>query len=225
MKYIFLLSILFVAKLTAAQQTCEMKFLLISVDSLEGTTDTMFIDIAQTAKKFAINYRLNELQERFVLDSLAQKVVELTNEEDEKTAFITDLKDDDIYGLTTAFDVIDQEMLESEEYRLLADKKTIQGWDCRKIEFLDEGVVFGSGWLAMGLYIGYTTETGFFPTKEGSIIEYLITDDEMGGSLSLKLIKSSKTIANPVKAFSLEVPAGYELDTMEDDYYDDEEEE
>lgn len=42
--------------------------------------------------------------------------------------------------------------------------------------------------------------------------------------MTLKLLKSSKTIANPAIAFSLEVPSGYELDTMDEDYYDDEEE-
>ncbi|MES2554545.1 MAG: hypothetical protein V4604_00260 [Bacteroidota bacterium] len=226
MKTIFLLPILFVAQLTTAQQTCEMQFQLISNEPSEGTIDTMFIDLAQTRNKFALNYRFEEMEERFVLDSTAKKVVELANEDGEKIAFVNDLGMDDGYGFTTAYDILNQEMLSKDQYRLLTDKKTIQGWDCRKIELLEvDGSTLGAAWVALGLHIGYQSDAGFFYLKEGTIIEYSLTDNETKGSLSLKLIKSSKTIANPAKTFSLEIPAGYELDTMEDDYYDDEEEE
>ncbi|ASS48372.1 MAG: hypothetical protein A3D31_08590 [Candidatus Fluviicola riflensis] len=221
MKSIFLLTILFITQLAVAQQTCEMQFRLIANDPSEAVADTMDIEIAQTRKKFAVNYRIEEIQERFVLDSVALKVIELTNVDEEKVAFIADLSKDEGYGFTSAYEIVEQEMIEQDEYRLLADKKNIQGWDCRKIELLDEGVVFGSGWVVMGLHLGLGKETGFFFIKEGAIIEYLLEDEEDGSSFSLKLIKSSKTITNPAKAFSLEIPAGYELES----YYDDEEEE
>lgn len=222
MKTIFLLPILFVINFANAQQTCELKFQVISTDSLES--DTIFIEIAQTGKKFAVNYTEGDVHERLVVDSTARKIVELTDEDDEKLAFVYDLSDEEVDGNTLAFAIVYQGLLEKEDYRLTSDKKTIQGWNCQKIEFLDEGVVYASGWVALGLHIGFSAEAGFFATKEGSVIEYFVPDDEGDGSISTKLVKSSKTIANPAKVFSLEIPAGYELDTMEDDYYDDGEE-
>ena len=228
MKTIFLLTIITFSQLAYAQQTCEMQFHLIMVENPEGDPDTVFIDLAQTRKKVALNFRDSEMQERFVLDSTLRKVVELTNEDGEKTAFLSDLEEspeDELFGLTTAYEVLTTELLESDEYRLKSDKKTIQGWNCQQIELLDEGVVYGTGWLALGLHIGIEKESGFFAAAEGTLIEFMLKDEELGYSLTLKLVKSSKTIANPAVAFSMEVPAGYELDTMEDDYYDDEEEE
>ncbi|HLP56287.1 MAG TPA: hypothetical protein VK151_14720 [Fluviicola sp.] len=220
MKYLLLLAILSLVNLAIAQKTGEFKFQIIADDGESPTADTLVVEIAQTKKKFAINYYVEDVYERLVVDSIAQKVVELTNEDGEKTAFVADLSLDEGYGFTTAYDIVEQEMLEEGEYRLLTEKKTIQGWECKKIEFLDEGKVFGSGWLAPGLHIGYSADGGFFHTKEGTVLEYTIKDDEEGGSLTMKLIKSSKTITDPAKAFSLEVPAGYTIDTMEDDYYD-----
>jgi len=228
MKYLFLLTILSFSKIVFGQQTCEMKFELITAESGDSKADTIVIEIAQASKKFALNFRLNnEIQERFVMDSVARKVVELSREEDEKLAYLSDLEDspdDELYGYTTAYEIATNEVLDPEEYRMIAEKKTILGWNCQKVEFLEEGSVIGTGWIALGLFVGIEKETGFFATDEGTIIEYSFVDKESGGFMTLKLLKSSKTIANPAVAFSLEVPAGYELDTMEDDYYDDEEE-
>ncbi|MDH4471131.1 MAG: hypothetical protein QE487_00905 [Fluviicola sp.] len=224
MKYILLLPILFFANLASAQQTGEFEFQMILHDSVNATSDTVFIDIAQTTKKFAVNYREGKLEDRFVIDSVVQKVVELTNDSGEKIALVADLSKDEHFGITEAQYLAGEDMIEEENYRLTAEKKNIQGWDCQKIEFLFNGEVFGSGWVALGLYIGYGTEDAVFKVKEGTAIEQLMSDDK-GFSLIVKLIKSSKTIANPTKAFSLEIPTGYELETNEDDYYDDEEEE
>lgn len=227
MKNIFLLTIIAFSKFAFSQQTCEMQFHLIMVETPDSEPDTAFIDLAQTRKKVALNFRDAELEERFVLDSTLRKVVELTTEDGEKTAFLSDIEEsteDEMFGFTTAYDVLTTELLESEEYRLKPDKKTIQGWNCQQIEFLDEGVVYGTGWVALGLHIGIEKESGFFAVAEGSLIEFTLKDDELGSSLTLKLVKSAKTIANPAVAFSMEVPAGYELDTLEEYYYDDEEE-
>lgn len=227
MKTIFLLTIIAFAQLSYAQQTCELQFHLIMVENSEGDPDTAFIDLAQTRKKVALNFSDSEIQERFVLDSTLRKVVELTNEDGEKTAFLSDLEespDDELFGLTTAYEILTTELLESGDYRLKPEKKTIQGWNCQQIEFLDEGVVYGTGWVALGLHIGIEKESGFFASPEGTLLEFSLKDDDLGYSLTLKLVKSSKSIANPAVAFSMEVPAGYEVDTLEEHYYDEEEE-
>jgi hypothetical protein len=224
MKYILLLPILFFANFTSAQQTCEFEFQMILNDSVNATSDTVFIYIAQTNKKFAVNYREGKLEDRFVIDSVAQKVVELMNDSGEKIALVADLSKDERFGITEAHYLAREDMMiEEENYRMTTEKNIIQGWDCQKIEFLFNGEVFGSGWVALGLNIGYGAEAAVFKVKEGTAIEQFMSD-ERGFSLTLKLIKSSKTIANPTKAFSLEIPSGYELETNEDDYYDDEEE-
>jgi hypothetical protein len=228
MKHLFLFTILSISNIVIGQQTCEMQFELITAESGDSKADTIYIDLAQTSKKFALNFRLNtEIQERFVIDSVARKVVELTREEDKKLAYLSDLEDspdDELYGYTTAYEIATNDVLDPEEYRLISEKKTLFGWNCQKVEFLEEGSVIGTGWIALGLFIGIEKETGFFATDEGTIVEYSFVDKESGGFMTLKLLKSSKTIANPAVAFSLEVPSGYELDTMDEDYYDDEEE-
>ncbi|HLP56285.1 MAG TPA: hypothetical protein VK151_14710 [Fluviicola sp.] len=229
MKYLFLLPLLFVAQLALAQQTCEMKFQMVTRDSV-GLSDTIFFDVAQTTKKIVVEYREGIVYERFVVDSIAAKVLELTSESDQKLAYEYDMQNDEFYGSTLAFAIVNQDFLEPERYRLLSDKKVVQGWNCQKIEFLQDGVAYASGWLALGLSIGYKSNTGFFRAKEGSVIEYTVPDNGSGKSITMKLVKSSKTIANPAKVFSLEIPEGYTLGTMDDyydyyyDYYDDEEE-
>jgi len=207
-----------------AQQTGIFDFQLINTES--GISDTMNIHISQTSKKFAANFSGHGLTERFVLDSIAGKVVELIDNGESQFVFVTPIPYQpkyDIfgYGHTNVSELIMNEISDDEMYVLLDDEKTIHGWDCRKVNLLREGKVIGSGWVAMGLYIGFTTDFGFFGLYEGTIIELTVKENGVVVS-EMKLMNSTKTIANQTKEFSLEIPEGYEL--YEDDLdYDDEE--
>lgn len=208
MKWLLLLPVLLAIKFANAQKTCELTFHIIVYDSTREIGDTLFIDIAQTNKKFAIDIREYDLEERFVMDSIAMKAVELTNKFGVKKALVADLSKDERYGFTTAYDIAEERMMGDHSYRVLAEKKTIYGWNCQKIELLDHSNVIGSGWMVPGFYIGYR-EAGSFRIREGSVIEYVMHYD--WGSISLELVNYSKNIKNPLKAFSLIIPDGYQL--------------
>jgi len=223
MKNRIIFALLILSVHSFAQQTGTFDFQLIVPN--EDGIDTMTIHIAQTSKKFAANFSGDGVIERFVLDSIAGQVVELIDEDGDREAYVTSLsslsEDDDLtYGYTTVSDFILGDIASKEDYTLLSDKKVIQGWDCRKVNLLEDGKVVGIAWVAMGLYIGFSNEVGFFRIPEGTIVELIVKENGVVSG-EMKLIQSKKTIANSAVEFSLAIPDGYEL-YDDEEYYDEE---
>ena len=223
MKNALFITLLSLTVQSFAQQTGTFDFQFINTES--GVVDTMKVHIAQTTKKFAVHFSDGEIKERFVLDSIAGQVLELIDDGDTKDAFVTELasadEDGDYpFGFAFISELIMGDIATNEDYTLLADKKVIQGWECRKVNLLEEGKVVGTGWVAMGLFIGISNDSGFFRLLEGTLVELTVKEEGIVVG-EMKLIQSKKTIANPTVEFSLAIPDGYEL-YDDEEYYDEE---
>lgn len=223
-KYLFSLITLCSALSLNAQQYA-FDFLMIST-SPEGA-DTLTLHFARMPKKMAARLSFPGTSESFIIDSTESKIVELISTEDGKEAFVSYLKADqeeEEYGFTGLYDFLTMEIAEESEYKLLAEKKNIQGFECRKINILENGTVFGTAWVASGIHFGLTGETGFFLTPKGTIIELELKDGEQ--SMSLRCTGARRNNAVSLSDFSTVIPADYEVyDESELEYYDDEESE
>lgn len=213
MKYFFLLPFIFVLKLATAQQTGTFRFLEIKTYPDEGS-DTLIIDVAQTKGKFRISCEWGDgSMEYFILDSSTQKALELTELDEGKTAYFRPLdgKTSIIYAATTAGGLATMFEQFWIKYNLLEEYKTINELKCQKIAILDKGNVIGTGWVALGLHIGYANDCGFYYVKEGTLIEYSKQDENGWFKNSLQMVSSSNTVTNPQKLFSQTIPQGYKL--------------
>lgn len=178
-------------------------------------TDTLFFTIYATPDKIALDGKIESgMNEHVVIDLKQKKVLELLDDEEGNEAYESSWEesfDEEVLMMSEIAEFLVMGAAPKETYKILPDKKNIQGIACQKFVFLneDDGSEMATGWFAPGLHIKLCEGVVFMELEEGVIINMQSSSEE--GLFVFELAAYKKTIDNPTAAFSLVIPEGYEL--------------
>ena len=156
-----------------------------------------------------------------IVDSVAGKGLLLEDEGPEKKlALLYSLNDETMNETAerepeeTDEEWYDPDLVEGEDYRFVAGTKTIKGFPCRKLEFIDDNLASGIGWMAIGVHLDLyaSEEFNFLNLAKGTILELDMVDVD-GGTSQLQLTEYSTKPVFPKGIFSLTIPEGYKDNT------------
>jgi|GEM_PF-2788461 len=180
-------------------------------------TEIKTIEFFFTESKYAVHKTTPSSTEYFITDSIANKNLLLIADAESKDAFISRLvRESDASG-ETGYAYEDEEMppleeepkfAEGENYRLLTEKKQINGVKCQKIELLNNGTPAGYGWVALGIYFRVDQSVAFAEIREGTIV---ICDVLSSGRKLIIAFKDHRSKIASEAVFSITPPEEYKV--------------
>lgn len=195
-----------------AQNEYTMDFVMVSTS--DGLSDSTYLHFARAPKKIAATSKKagTEYSERFVVDSIAGRMLEMYNEEGDKQAIIKPSKTENDkpaeFPLTDVQGLLSMPISNKSEYKLTTGVKVIQGVECQKIILLMNGEEIGTGWVDKSYRLSIGKGNGLFLTPEGMALEIISKIDGIQFHWLCTNIQSGPLDS---KEFSFDVPDDYEL--------------